>query len=458
MILNLFRRPTFRPVHAVAGLLLAGVALTALPARTGTLDSAQIKETVLPNGLRLLVKEARATDLAAVQVWIRAGGFREDEATAGTAHALEHLLFKASERRESGSLDDEIENLGGLLEATTEKDWTRLGCTVNGRYAGKVIGLVAEVLRKPQLRATDLEAEKPVILEEINAIRFNPEAEVSRKLFDLAFQKHPYKHDVRGTESFIRRLTLESVRGYFQKHYTPANMTVIVVGDVDQAGIERAVRAAFPPDPLGTKPAVPASLPPQETACEKAERFAGNSAFPFGVVGLAFPAPSVADDPDVYAMDVLLTLMEHDGTGRLPRAVRGLPIQSTFQTQRQRGLFTVIAVTGNVDPDRVEPLLRKELDFAGSNEIPEAEITLAKRMLRGSYAMDNETYAGQASSLGFYASIDRWQFAANYLANIERVTPEQVQAVARKYLKSDHSVAVTLKPRSAPQPMPRIGT
>ncbi|MCC2672116.1 MAG: hypothetical protein K0Q72_4588, partial [Armatimonadetes bacterium] len=84
---------------------------------------------------------------------------------------------------------------------------------------------------------------------------------------------------------------------------------------------------------------------------------------------------------------------------------------------------------------------------------------LAKRMLRGSYALDNETYTGQASSLGYYASIDRWQFASDYLAKAEAVTLEQVQAAAAKYLDSKHSVTVLLKPRTVPRVAPpRTGT
>jgi zinc protease len=89
--------------------------------------------------------------------------------------------------------------------------------------------------------------------------------------------------------------------------------------------------------------------------------------------------------------------------------------------------------------------------------VPENELTYAKRALRGSYALDNETLAGQAGTLGYYAAIDRWQFAADYIARCEAVTAEQVQAVARKYLDNNRSVAVLLRPRprGAPQPPAR---
>jgi zinc protease len=110
--------------------------------------------------------------------------------------------------------------------------------------------------------------------------------------------------------------------------------------------------------------------------------------------------------------------------------------------------------------EQVETLIRRELDFLVNNAIPPAEVAYAKRALRGSYISDCETYSGQAGTLGYYDSIDTWRFASDYLANVEKVTPEQVQEVARKYLKSDESVAVILKPRAAPAPQapPKTGT
>ena len=429
-----------------------------LPVWAGTLEPAQVKETVFPSGLRLVVKESRASELAAVQVWIRAGGFLEEADSAGMAHAIEHLVFKGTETRGPGSIDDEVENLGGSLDAATEKDWTRFSCTIAGRYAGKVLGVMGDTVRNPKFRAEDFEAEKPVILEEINQLPLNPEAVVARTLYQLAYKTHPYRNDVRGTPQFLRKLDLEAVRSYYRKHYTPANMTVVVVGNVDPAAIERTVRTAFLADQPAKGPAQ--QLSPDERACAKPERVEMSTPFRVGFVGIAFPAPSVKEEPDVYAMDLLLTMLEHGGSGRLPRALRGVGgVEASFETRRQAGLISVVAATPADGTEAVEGLLRRELDFVATHAIPAPELALAKRMLRGSYALDNETYTGQASSLGYYASIDRWQFAADYLAKVEAVTAEQVQAVAAKYLDPKHTVTVLLKPRTVPQvEPPKTGT
>lgn len=445
-----------------AGLLggcLAVLALlaVALPGRSGTLDPAHIKEFTFKSGLRLIVKESHATDLAAVQVWIRAGGFLEDERTAGTAHVIEHMVFKGTETGGPGSIDGEIENLGGLLEASTEKDYTRFGCTVAGRYVGKVISVVADALRNAEFRPQDFESEKSIILEEINQIRINPERSLSALLYEMAYQKHPYRHDVRGTPRFINQVDLAAVKAFYEKHYVPANMTVVVVGDVDTAGVERAVKSAFKADdPVPAASAAP--LPEEEMACAEPQRRVLNAPFANGYVALAYPAPSVKDDPEVHAMDVLLTVLEHAGSGRLPRLLQGVgAVQAVFETRRQKGLLLVTAMTGpNVE--QVEALLRKEIDFLSGNLVPEAVLSLAKRELRGAFALDNEPYAGQAGTLGYYAAIDRWQFAAEYLRKIEAVTAEQVRAVAKKYLDNSRSAAVLFRPRVAAPRQPGTTT
>src|SRR5205807_2652539 len=120
---------------ALAVLLL----VAALPARPGTLDAASIHETVFPNGLRLVTREAHGADLVAVQVWVRAGGFLEEPANSGFAHVIEHLVFRGTEKRGPGTVDQEVEDLGGELTAMTEKDWTMFGTTVASQHAMKIV-------------------------------------------------------------------------------------------------------------------------------------------------------------------------------------------------------------------------------------------------------------------------------------------------------------------------------
>jgi zinc protease len=432
----------------LVSLLLAIGACLITPGRAGTLKKEQIREFVYPSGLRLVVKEARAAELAAIQVWVQAGGLVETSETFGISHVIEHLVFKGTETGGPGSLDDEVEGVGGLLEATTEKDWIRFACTVGAPYAERVLKAIGEALRNPRLQAEDLEAERPVLLEEIDRRDGDPLSLITAMLYEQAYREHPYARDVRGSRRGVGLLEVEEVRRFYHRHFHPARMTVVVVGDVDAVAVSEWVKVAFAAPAHMGEPAEPV-LPEPVQPCARADRRVLPTRLALAYVGLAFPAPGIADAADVHAMDVLLTLLEHRGSGRLPNAVRNRGrVLATYETRRHPGLFSVIVVGPPGEIGAMEQLVLKEIDLVRRQPVAPQELAYARELLRGSFALDNETFAGQATSLGYYAAIDRWQFAAEYADRVAQVTPAQVLAVAQKYLTPEQSVAVVLQPRT----------
>jgi zinc protease len=440
---------TRRTALLILALLTAGAVSSPLRA-AGTLDPASITETVFPNGLRLVVKEGHAINLVAIQYWVRAGGFRETDQTRGAAHFIEHLIFKATDRYPQGGIDAEIEDLGGVLNAVTEKDWVMFGTTVASQYVDRALWALGDALRHPKFRAADLETERRIIAEEMAARRMEPDRIVTAQLFRMAYPNHPYGHDVMGAPADVLKMSRGIVQQYFADHYTPSNATLVIAGDVTLKAVLPLVRAAFAVDATPGNPAppkLPAPDPPPKAARETLE---GRSRLAY--FGIAFPAPAVTD-PDIHAADVLITLLEQGSFGRLPTALRGIAVtaKATFETRRQPGLFSVVAGAPPAALPKVEETVLGVLRDLAEKGPTDAEIQATKSVLAGSYAMDNETFAGQANSLGYYASIDRWQFAVEYLPRIAQVTPAQVRAAAAKYLKPEHAVTAILQPsRSGP--------
>lgn len=435
---------------ACAILFLLFLALVGrVPARAaGTLDPASIKETVFPNGLRLLVKEAHAVNLVAIQYWVRTGGFRETEQTRGAAHFIEHLIFKGTDRYPQGGIDTEIEDLGGVLSAVTEKDWVMFGTTVASQYANKALEVLGDAMRHPKFRPDDLETERRVIAEEIAAERLEPDRVVTARLFHMAYPHHPYGHDVLGTPETVTKMTRAVVQQFFANQYTPSNATLVIVGDVDGAALAQRAKVAFgvestPGSPVAQK--LPAPDPPLAAARETIEGEGRQ-----GYFGIGFLAPAVSD-PDVHAMDLLVTLLEQGTFGRLPAAVGGMAttVKATFETRRQPGLLTIVVGAAPAALAKVEATVLSVLRDLARNGPTEAEVLATKSLLAGSYAVDNETFSGQANTLGYYASIDRWQFASEYLPRIGRVTTAQVRAAAAKYLDPAHAVTVVMRPAAA---------
>lgn len=419
-----------------------GCALQTHRAAAETFGAASTLQFDYPSGLRLVVKSARSSPLATIQVWIRAGGFLETPLNSGTAHVIEHLVFKGGEARAPGELDESVEQLGGVLEAQTDKDWTRFSCTVASRYVTRVLKSISESLTRPAFRPADWDAERSVIQAEIAQHRSEPASVVQEELYALAYANHPYRMDVRGQASGLSRLDLADVRTYYNAHYHGGNLTVIVCGDVDPAEMQREVGLAFGAEKPRTAPyklALPAAEAPCATAKEKLLRRPGGTAY----LGLAYAAPSVADRPDVYVMDVILTLLENRAIGRLPRALRGIPgFQASYQTLRQAGLFVLVAATPPDSARAVDALVRRELDLLKEPSLSDDEVGLAVRALHGNFVMENETLRDQAGTLGYYEAIDSWKFAMTYLERIREVRAGQVQAVARTYFQHERRVMV----------------
>jgi zinc protease len=454
-----------RPDTRLAALLILLIAaacvawhLPAARAGTATLDPAAIREQVLPNGLRVIVRESHAAGLVSVQYWVRAGVFLEDEKSNGTAHFIEHLLFKGTETRPQGAIDAEIEDLGGVLEAETDKDWTTLRATVATPFWTKALAVMADTIQHPRLRMEDMDAERSVILDEVAAGSTDPARVLVNRLFQNALPDHPYRFLTTGTPENVRQIKLGPLRDYFRKYYTPANSLLVVVGDVTPEAVLQQARTLFPG--VGGRPADKPAAPPMPPAAggrpadkqvppKEPRREVLATDFRGGYYGVAFPAPAVRQVPDVYAMDVLVTMLEQGPTGRLPALLRDQArlVKADFQTRRDPGLLTIRVSTTPDRLDQVEKTVLEELGRLRATPPPSAEVEATKSILIGSYALDNETFAGQGNTLGYYAAIDRWQFASSYLENIGKVTPEQVHAVAMKYLVPEQSTTVILRPR-----------
>jgi zinc protease len=416
-------------------------------AAAGTLDARSIQEHTLPNGLQVLIKESHAADLVALQYWVRAGSYTDSAPTAGTAHFIEHLWFKGTTRRPAGSVDLEIEDLGSLLEAETDKDWSVVRTTVASQYTGKALDVIADLAQHPRFQSEDIELERRVILDEIATTRADPIRFLVRQLFAAAFPSHPYRLEVTGSPETVLAIQPAQIQDYFRKHYGLSNATLLIVGDVQPAEILRQVKALFsapgPPRPRPTPSPLERSTVPPES-----RRQVRTSPFQGGYFGVAYPAPGMEAREDVYAMDVLVTLLEQSPWGRLPAALRGkaTALRAAYQTLRQPGLLTITVQSSPEELDDVERVVLDEVRKLRESPPSAAELDGTKRILTGTYAIENETFAGQARTLGYYAAIDGWEFACSYLDEIRKVTAEQVQQAAARYLAADRAVSVILRP------------
>lgn len=402
----------------------------------------------LDNGLKVIVQEDHSTNLVAVDVWIRAGSINETAVTNGVSHFIEHLLFKATEKRGSGKIDMEIETLGSSLEARTGRDWAHFYTIVASRYMDKSLDILADVIMHPKFQQEDIDHERQIIIDEIARRKVNPFNTLQDLIYKTAYTVHPYGLPVEGTRESISKITREMIVDYYNRLYVPENMAIVLVGDVTASEGTAAAAKAFVD--FKKKPFEQTAIASEPTRTEQ-KRGAVKQNTQLEYIAIAYPAPSVKTRPDVYAMDVLVSYLGAGYQSWLTTDLKNgrklaVEASSDFLTQKEPGLAIIMVSTEQGKLTDVENAIFAKIAALRTNPISENDLARAKRSLEGSYAFDVETFSGRATTLGFYESVSSFDLARTYIQNIRNVTTSDVLAAAKKYLDPDKAVVVTLGP------------
>jgi zinc protease len=282
---------------------------------------------------------------------------------------------------------------------------------------------------------------------------------------------HPYHRSLFGSPQEIARIGRDDLLRFWRARYQPNNMTLVVVGDVARQEVTEAARALFVfPVPLttGTGRAVElppiammgavAAAPPDSGPLEgivRAKPLAQDRGLV--TVTLGWRAPSVQAADDVVALDVLLPLLASGAGGsggRLGNAlVRqqqiALAISADYQTRRAPGLLTISAVGPRGSEQAIEKALLAEIRRLREDGVTDDEAERARRAALGATLFQNETFAGQASSLAFYDMVDTYEWAVRYPERLAGVSAADLNRVVRTYLTPDRYIVATVIPRSA---------
>ncbi|WP_038246532.1 M16 family metallopeptidase [Ghiorsea bivora] len=245
-----------------------------------TTAQAELQQASFNNGVKLIVEEDHSAPVAMVQVWLKVGGRDEVPGKTGLAHVFEHMMFKGSKKLAAGEYSKIISAMGGNDNAFTSTDYTAYFETVPAAEVNRVLKMEAERFANLKLRDKDFQSEIKVIMEER---RMRTEDDANSRMFEelsaASLRLHPYRNPVIGWMQDLQALTIDDVRAFYNKHYVSANVTVVVVGDVDFKQVKKVVgktfgkmkkRAVEPrfnptePEPLGAKRVIvelPAQLP-----------------------------------------------------------------------------------------------------------------------------------------------------------------------------------------------------
>lgn len=401
---------------------------------------------VLPNGVRIIVEEHRRSDVAAVQLWVQAGGRDEAPGEDGLAHYLEHMLFKGTAVRPARAIDHEVEGSGGRLNAGTSLDYTYYHLLLPAERAAAAIEMLADISVNATLDERVLDAEKRVVLEEMRLREDQQMPFLRRKVYEVVFAGHPYGRPVIGTPGAIGAVTREQLLAFYRRLYVPENFTLVVVGAVDPQRIVAAAARAFGRLPRSGMARLPAPAPPALQPRAVALTRHGAHAY----LALAWQGPRLGH-ADTAAVDLLVSIL---GQARSSRLVQGLrerlgvvnAVTSTFTPLEAAGLITVTAQLAPGDVPRAEREMLAEIRRIQSEGVTEAERQRAVTAVEAEREFLAETAEGRARLLGRAVTVWRLEDELLYLDRVRSVTGEQIRAAARRYLDPEHYVRVTVTP------------
>src|SRR5436853_1458677 len=220
----------------------------------------EYRKVTLPNGLRVLVSEMPETRSVSLAVYVGVGSRIETKDDAGTSHFLEHMVFKGSAKRPTAAdISQVIESKGGVVNASTDKEVTVFWSRVPARHYLVALGVIADLIRAPMLRPTDVDSERNVIVEELRMYRDQPQDRVHTLLDELLYPRHPLGWEVAGREEVVLAMTADDLRAFMDRGYAPARTVLALAGPLDADEAIAAVGAALGGlAPRETAPIVPA--------------------------------------------------------------------------------------------------------------------------------------------------------------------------------------------------------
>jgi predicted Zn-dependent peptidase len=397
--------------------------------RATTLPNSPIVRDALDNGLRILTEQMNQVRSVSIGVWLTRGSRHETAERSGIAHFVEHMLFKGTDTRSAEDIAQAIDSIGGQLDAFTAKEYASYYIKVLDEHLPLALDILSDIVLNPAFNPEDIEREKKVVVEEIKMVEDTPD-DLVHEIFTQGFwEDHPLGRPILGTRETVESFTSESLRAYFRNAYTPQNLIVSAVGNLQHAHVRKLVEERF--GHLQSSIAVADEQPPvvipkvliRNKELEQSHVCHGTSSYQ-------------QDHDDRYASYVLNTLLGGSMSSRLfqnVREKRGLAyaVFSGLSAYRDAGSFTIYAGCANEAVSEVVDLVVDELRTIKQTPVPAAELRRAKDHLKGSLMLSLENTASRMSHVARQEIyFERQVSLVETLDGVERVTPEDIQRVA----------------------------
>ena len=387
--------------------------------------------TTLANGLKVATREMPGVETAAVGLYADTGSRYEAGRVNGIAHLFEHMVFKGAGGRSAREISEAIEDVGGDLNAATDRDGTSFMASVMAEHVPLGVELIADMILKPHFDADELEREKDVVLQELGEARDTPNDIIFDDLWSAAFADQPLGRSVLGDEASIAAIAVDDLHAWRAEQYRAGSIALVAAGKVDHAALVELAEQRFGALPPGT---IPAPDQARFTGGNRVGRAASDQAH----LALAFAGPAQLDD-DYFAARLFADAVGGGMSSRLfqqLREDRGLAytVYASLSPYRDVGLFSIYAATARRQSAAAAQLIEEVIADAVET-LPQRELDRVRTQARAGLLMSLESPWGQAHYVARQLSLHgRLVDPPEVIAELAAVTLDQSRAAGAKML------------------------
>lgn len=412
---------------------------------------------ILDNGLKIVVREDHRAPVVVSMVWYNVGSADEPGGITGISHALEHIMFKGTPNFPLGVFSQTIAALGGQENAFTNYDYTAYFEKIAAPHLETSLKLEADRMQHLLLDPEEFSRELKVIQEE-RRLRTddNPQALTFERFLAAAHLATPYHHPVIGWMNDIENLQISDLKAWYQRYYTPNNATLVVVGDVNPKEVLQLAKQYF--SPLTARP-LPTRKPQLEPPALGKKQIEVHAPAKVPLIMLGYTVPTVksakeTNKNDAYALEVLAGILDAGDSSRFSKhLVRGSQVASSIAAyynlyaryQTQFILYAIPSEQSNATD--LKKAMFNELNRLKQEKISEQELKRVKTQIIAEKTFERDSIFGQAMEIGMLETLGLgWQTSDQYIEQIKKITPEDLQKAARKYFVETNLTEAQLIP------------
>ncbi|MBD2299702.1 pitrilysin family protein [Nostoc sp. FACHB-190] len=415
--------------------------------------TANVRKTVLENGLTVLTKEVHTAPVVSVQIWYKVGSRYEAPGTNGIAHQLEHMMFKGTKNRPV-QFARLFSALGSDSNAFTSYEQTAYYGTVEREKLKALLVLEADRMQNSLIEPEQLATEKRVVISELQGYENSAEYRLNRAVMQALFPNHAYGLPVGGNKADVEKFQVEQVKEYYRKFYTPDNAVLVIVGDFQTSKTLETVKEIF------------GKLPRRQEA--GGESFTQHSALPTphsplptplilreqgaaAMLQVVYPLPNL-HHPDIPALEVMDYILTEGRNSRLYQALveSGLAseVTASVSSLQEAGWYELLVTADDhQDLKKIETVLNRAIANLVKKGVKPEELTRAKMQLEAGVILSNRDITSQAMQLANdEITAGDYRYTDRYLAAVSQVTEVDIVNVAKKYLQPETRVVGLFQP------------